>query len=441
MQASARSLLVPSLRRLMSRNPFADRLTFVYDLPQLVGIGLAAQAVAADLPGFSEWLSGVLQDDRLQPSDRFQALLREHVRALLTGQTAAVHTQQGDDVSVIALRYWMASAGTAHPPDPAEHRELQKRIASEALRTDPAQLPVSRIALIYRAVTAILDASIEQAILSRSHLVTVLSRFEAAMRRWRCDDEQHETADPVARHRRARSPGHPLAHAPPGLRRRRRRGNAAQSSGTAPTGLTSASRAWACSSKSSTSARAAIDQAILSRSHLVTVLSRLEAAMRRWRCDDNSVKHPIRWPVTAEREVQDILWLILRPVFDDLVDEETLPKLGHSTYRADFGIPSLGILIEVKYVRKSSDFKEVEKQVLEDSVAYLNGVTAYKEIVVFIYDDSASVQEHDTTATALRSIDGISDVIIVSRPSQLASPTLPSQPTDTAKPSRQTARK
>ena len=100
MQASARHLLVPSLRRLMSRNPFADRLTFVYDLPQLVGIGLAAQAVAADLPGFSEWLSGVLQDDRLQPSDRFQVLLRAHVRALLTGQTAAVHTQQGDDVSV-----------------------------------------------------------------------------------------------------------------------------------------------------------------------------------------------------------------------------------------------------------------------------------------------------------------------------------------------------
>jgi len=42
---------------------------------------------------------------------------------------------------------------------------------------------------------------------------------------------------------------------------------------------------------------------------------------------------------------------MLRPVFDDLVDEETLRKLGHSTYRADFAIPSLGLLIEVKYAR------------------------------------------------------------------------------------------
>lgn len=342
-QASARSLVVPSLQRLMSRNPFADRLTFIYDLPQLVGIGLAAQAVAANLPGFSEWLADVLQDDRLQPSDRFQALLREHVCAMVTGQTAAVHAQQGDDVSVIALRYWMASTGTAQPPDPAEHRELQKRVASEALRTDPAQLPVSRIALIYRVVTAILDASIEQAILSRSHLVTVLSRFEAGM--------------------------------------------------------------------------------------------------RRWRCDDSAMRQPIRWPITAEREVQDILWLMLRPVFDDLLDEEALPRLGHSTYLADFGIPSLGVLIEVKYVRERGDFKKIEKEILQDSVAYLNGVTAYKEIVVFIYDESASVQEHDTTATALRSVDRISDVIVVSRPSQLAGPPLPDQPAHAAKPERRTARK
>lgn len=321
-QATARSMLVSGLRRLMNRNPFADRLTFAYDVPQVVGIGLAARTLAADVPEFSEWLTDILQDDRLQPSGRFQALLCEHVRALLADQIAAAQIRRDDDVSVIALRYWMASAGTACPPDTAEHRDLQKRVTSEALRTDLDQLPVSRTALIYRVVTAILDASIDETILSRSHLVAVLRRFEAAMRRWR----------------------------------------------------------W----------------------------------------DADTLQKPIRWPITAEREVQDILWLVLRSVFDDVVDEETLPKVGHSTYRADFGIPSLGVLIEVKYARKSSDFKDIETQVMIDSVAYLHGVTAYKEIVVFIYDESASIQEHDTTTTALRGIDAISDVIIVSRPSQLA---------------------
>jgi hypothetical protein len=321
-QAIARSMLASGLRRLMNRNPFTDRLTFAYDLPQVVGIGLAAQALAADLPEFSEWFADILQDDRLQPSGRFQALLYQHVHALLTGQTAAAPIRRDDGVSVIALRYWMAIVGTVPPPDADEHRDLQRLITSEALRTDLDQLPVSRTALIYGVVTAILDASIDQTILSRSHLIAVLGRFEPAM--------------------------------------------------------------------------------------------------RRWRFDANNLNKPIRWPVTAEREVQDILWLVLRSVFDDVVEEETLPKVGHSTYRADFGIPSLGVLIEVKYARKGSDFKTIETEVMIDSVAYLHGVTAYREIVVFIYDASASIQEHDTTAAALRGIDSIRDVIIVSRPGQLA---------------------
>ena len=155
---------------------------------------------------------------------------------------------------------------------------------------------------------------------------------------------------------------------------------------------------------------------VLSRSHIGVVLRRFEGAMRRWRWDEDNLHDPVRWPVRSEREVQDILWLILRSVFDDVVDEETLPKVGHSTYRADFGLPRLGVLVEAKYARSASDFKKIEKEVMEDSVAYLRNAGPYKEIVVFIYDESASVQEHDMTAAALRELDNVSDVIIVSRP-------------------------
>ena len=167
---------------------------------------------------------------------------------------------------------------------------------------------------------------------------------------------------------------------------------------------------------------ASIDQMVLSRSHIGVVLRRFEAAMRRWRWDEDDLHDPVRWQVRSEREVQDILWLILRSVFDDVVDEETLPKVGHSTYRSDFGLPRLGVLVEVKYARHHTDFKKIEKEVMEDSVAYLRNAGPYKEIVVFIYDESASVQEHDMTAAALRELDGVSDVIIVSRPSRLPIP-------------------
>ncbi len=164
-----------------------------------------------------------------------------------------------------------------------------------------------------------------------------------------------------------------------------------------------------------------VEQLVLSRNHVGMILRRFEAALRRWRWDDsNKMKRPITWAITSEREVQDIVWLILRSVFDDVVDEETLPKLGHSTYKADFGIPSLRLLIEAKYCREASDFKKIEKEIMEDAGAYLiHTKDRYDRILVFIYDHSSSVQEHAVTATALKELPGIEDVIIVSRPSQL----------------------
>jgi hypothetical protein len=152
--------------------------------------------------------------------------------------------------------------------------------------------------------------------------------------------------------------------------------------------------------------------------HVAEVLLNFEAAMKRWRWDGNDLQKPIQWPVTQEREVQDILWLILRSYFPDVVDEDTLPKLGHSTYKADFGIGSLKLIIEAKFATSKDDFKKIEKEVQEDCIPYLRDLR-YESLIVFIYDDSASVQEHDITRRALLEIPGIVDVVIVSRPSQL----------------------
>ncbi|MGH8728999.1 MAG: hypothetical protein ACREV9_12795 [Burkholderiales bacterium] len=152
---------------------------------------------------------------------------------------------------------------------------------------------------------------------------------------------------------------------------------------------------------------------------IVHALRQFETSMKRWRWDSEQLQCPVQWRIRSEREVQDILWLMLRPICEDIEDEDTLPKFGHSSYRADFGIPSLGLLIEVKYARSATEFKAIEKQVLEDLVPYLKTPDRYREVVIFIYDASSSVQQHDTTARALRSVPGITDVIIVCRPSQL----------------------
>lgn len=156
-----------------------------------------------------------------------------------------------------------------------------------------------------------------------------------------------------------------------------------------------------------------------STSAVARILGQFESCLRRWRWDSHDLKVPVRWLIRSEREVQDILWVILRSAFPDLEDEDTLPKFGHSTYRADLGIPSLGLLIEVKFARSAAEFKEIEKQVLEDIVPYLRSPERYRQVLVFIYDDSCSVQEHETTRQALVTVQGVADVLIVSRPSHL----------------------
>jgi len=97
---------------------------------------------------------------------------------------------------------------------------------------------------------------------------------------------------------------------------------------------------------------------LLSPHYVSAILSRFEAAMKRWRCDSDKLKNPIRWPIVSEREVQDILYLVLRSYFDDLIDEEAMPKFGHKFHKPDFAIPSLRLLIEVKYAYQKDDFKK-----------------------------------------------------------------------------------
>ncbi|OQA10223.1 MAG: hypothetical protein BWY66_00240 [bacterium ADurb.Bin374] len=163
----------------------------------------------------------------------------------------------------------------------------------------------------------------------------------------------------------------------------------------------------------------ALGDASLQARDVAAVLRNFEGAMKRWRWDGEGLQKPIRWEVRQEREVQDILWLILRSYFPDVVDEDTLPKLGHSTYRADFGIARLKLIIEAKFATSRDDFKKIEKEIQEDCIPYLRDLR-YESLIVFIYDDSASVQEHDTTRQALLEMPGVVDVVIVSRPSQLA---------------------
>lgn len=323
--------MIPKVRAALGRFIQRDHLriggpTFLHDTRILIGIALAVLAVQPEMPEAPTWLARTLSDARLKPADRFHELVQAHVLTTITGQSAEpLRTDTLNEPADLALAYWMIGRNTARFVDPTERHALSQRVMRAVMQADPAELTVTRAALLASAANAITSTTIDQVLLSRAHLSLLLGRFPAAMRRWRWDD-------------------------------------------------------------------------------------------------GDRVKKPIYWPITSEREIQDILFLVLRSVFDDVIDEDTNPKVGHASTRADFGIPSLRLLIEVKYVYDgtAAEFKKIEQDVMIDSVAYLQRTTLYDEIVVFIYDSSASVEHHDLTQATLMKVSDIADVIIVSRPGVLA---------------------
>ncbi|OBR49625.1 hypothetical protein [Paraburkholderia tropica] len=168
-------------------------------------------------------------------------------------------------------------------------------------------------------------------------------------------------------------------------------------------------------------------------SDVANVLSGLNRSMRRWvwesrrRTPRSAVA---RWIVDNEYHVQDMLWIVLAPQFPDLDDEEWLKSLGHHHPRADLAIPSLRVIIEVKFARREGkSFSELIQEVAADASTYLQEGSGYTSIIAFIWDDGARTEEHAEFRQGLMRIRGVVDAIVLPRPQKMdrTSPTTPEE--------------
>ena len=123
-----------------------------------------------------------------------------------------------------------------------------------------------------------------------------------------------------------------------------------------------------------------------------------------------------RWHVDNEYHVQNMIWLVLAPLFPDLIDEDSTPKVGPVQPRADIGIPSLRLVVEAKFMRATNSPKDMIEQIAEDASLYRVAGSKYDTLIPFIWDDSRRSEHHEEMIRGLRQIPGIADAIIVSRP-------------------------
>jgi len=118
-------------------------------------------------------------------------------------------------------------------------------------------------------------------------------------------------------------------------------------------------------------------------------------------------------PPRNEKDVQDILWVILRSHFDRLDREDNLPRFGAKGYKPDFGVPSLSALVEVKFIGEKTDIAKIQEEILADLPGYLNENTAYNTVAILVYDAAHKLRDPRKFIDDIRTVSGVLDVIVV----------------------------
>lgn len=152
------------------------------------------------------------------------------------------------------------------------------------------------------------------------------------------------------------------------------------------------------------------------------ILKRVPSSLRRWPWEEKAKTTrslPARWDVENEYHVQDLLWMILAPLFPDLEDEEYLKSLGQKHPRADLAIPSLGLIIEVKFLRPTVSFAVMIGEVSEDTGLYFCKGSPWQQMIVFVWDDSARTEEHHEFCQGVLQLPHVVDAVVVSRPAKM----------------------
>jgi len=149
------------------------------------------------------------------------------------------------------------------------------------------------------------------------------------------------------------------------------------------------------------------------------LLRRLPSGLRRWTWDEqkktpNSTAQ--KWAVENEYHFQNLLCAVLAPVLPDLRDEEWLASVGQKKPRADLVVPSLHLVIEVKYWRNNSTPQDLISQIGEDVSLYLKRGSPYRRVLPIIWDQGRRTEQYDRLISGLSEIRDVVSPVVIAQP-------------------------
>jgi hypothetical protein len=108
--------------------------------------------------------------------------------------------------------------------------------------------------------------------------------------------------------------------------------------------------------------------------------------------------------VDSEADVQDLLFLSLKPIFPEMVYEQPTDKGAASYSVGDFHLPSLKLILEAKYVSRREDVKRKADEIAEDIWKYATQ-TDCERIIFFVYDPKLLIPDRPNYARSLTTRD------------------------------------
>lgn len=161
---------------------------------------------------------------------------------------------------------------------------------------------------------------------------------------------------------------------------------------------------------------------------LMQLLSRISSGLKRWPWEDKPLTRTSsaqKWDIQNEYHVQSLLYSLLAPIFPDIEDEFYLDPVGQLNPRADIGLPSLSVIIEIKFLRSRIPIAKIVEEIAADASLYFkkDSVFAkkYSQMIIFLWDDSARTQLHHEFNKGVQKLSNIAGSVAISRPGNMTS--------------------
>ncbi|MEI9921119.1 MAG: hypothetical protein WDO14_20335 [Bacteroidota bacterium] len=164
---------------------------------------------------------------------------------------------------------------------------------------------------------------------------------------------------------------------------------------------------------------------------LIEFLNKIPSGLKRWPWEDKPKTRTgsiQKWDIQNEYHVQSLVYSLLAPIFPDIEDEFYFEPVGQLNPRADIGIPSLSLIVEIKFLRSGASFSKLVEEIAADASLYFKKDSVYakkySQMIIFLWDNSARTQNHHEFQKGVSQLVNVAGSVVVSRPGNMTNQTI-----------------